>query len=58
MFNIEELKRKAIKVFETKKRMLDYISKLAFRQKDKLVIYRVRTKWIVYFEDKREDKSE
>ena len=55
--NIKEIKRKAISVFDTKKDMLKHISKLAFKNNDRFVIYRINTKWVVYLLDEKENKN-
>lgn len=55
--NIKEIKRKAISIFDTKKDMLKHISKLAFKNNDRFVIHRIKTKWIVYLLDEKENEN-
>lgn len=45
--NIKEIKRNAIHISDTKKEMLNYISKFGFRNNDKIIIMRRNKKWIV-----------
>lgn len=50
--NIKEIKRNAIHIFNTKKELLDYIKKLAFRDTDKIIITRNNSHktWIMWIE--------
>ena len=46
--DIKEIKKGAVRVFEKKQDMLDFIKKYAFDNLERLVIHRVKTKWVVY----------
>ena len=46
--DIKEIKKGAVRVFEKKQDMLDFVKKYAFDNPERLVIHRVKTKWIVY----------
>lgn len=48
--DINKLKYDATKVFETKKAMLDYISKTGFKDRERIIVMRIRKKWIVWWD--------
>ena len=47
--NIKELKKQATIVFETKKDMINFITKSGFKDRERLTVMRVRKKWIVWW---------
>ena len=46
--NFKKIARDAIHIFNTKKEMINYISKFGFRNEDRIEIVRKNKKWIVW----------
>ena len=48
--DLKEIKKSATIVFKTKKEMLNYISKSGFKDNERITIYRIGKKWILWWQ--------
>ena len=49
---LKEIKRRAVRIFETKAQAVEYISKFGFRPDESLRISRHKRKWVIVYTKK------